>query len=133
MSAEDYVLASVYNMETMLKEYGNEGLSKSKKQWTSPMDKDYRPELDVSKELNGELVSCYMQLIGVLQWVVEIGRYDIAMEVSLLSQHNELPQEGHLDAIYGIFAYLKKLPKRCISFEPSNPSVDMDGFNTETD
>ena len=69
----------------MLKEDGNEGLSKSKKQWTSPMDKDYRPELDVSKELNAELASRYMQLIGVLRWAVELGRYDIAVEVSLLS------------------------------------------------
>ena len=38
-----------------------------------------------------------------------------------------------MDTIYGIFAYLKKVPKRCIAFDPSNPSVDMDGFNTETD
>ena len=66
VSAEDYVLASVDNVETMLKEDGNKGLSRSKKQWTSLMDKDYRPALDVSKVLNAELASCYMQLTGVL-------------------------------------------------------------------
>ena len=92
MSVEDYVLASVDNVETMLKEDGNEGLSKSKKQWNPPMEKDYRPELDVSKELNAELASRYMQLIGVLRWADKLGRYDIAIEVSLFSQHNALPQ-----------------------------------------
>ena len=35
--------------------------------------------------------------------------------------------------IYGVFAYLKKVSKCCIAFEPSNPSADMDGINTETD
>jgi hypothetical protein len=47
-----------------------------------PMPKTHRPELDETQELEPELPSQYQQLIGILQWAVELGRVDILLEVS---------------------------------------------------
>ena len=51
----------------------------------APIVKDYRPEIDISPELESDLASLYQSLIGSLRWMVEMGRVDIACEVSMLS------------------------------------------------
>ena len=56
-----------------------------------PFPKGYKPELDVTEELEPELASRYLQLIGICRWAVEIGRVDIFLEVSLLSQYQAGP------------------------------------------
>ena len=68
---------------------------------------DYRSEIGQSRELDDEGVTYYQFLIGVLRWIVELGRVDICSEVSMLSSHLCLPREGHLQQVYHIFAYLK--------------------------
>ncbi len=68
---------------------------------------NYQPELDVSNELGPELSSHYLQLIGIAQWAIELGRIDIYHEVSLLSQYQVNPRVGHLEALYHVFAYMK--------------------------
>ena len=70
-----------------------------------------------------------MQLIGVLRWEIELGRIDIHTEVAILSQYSPLPREGHLTALYGIFAYKRKKLKYCIAFEPDETNVNEDAFN----
>jgi hypothetical protein len=82
---------------------------------------NYRPEIDTSDECDDEQGSRYSQLIGVLRWAVELGRLDIYTEVALLSQHLALPRVGHLEAVYHIFAYLKKHEKSRLIFDPSDP------------
>ena len=48
-----------------------------------------------------------MQLIRVLRWAIDLGRIDIITEVSVLSQHQFQPREGHLAAVNRVFWYLK--------------------------
>jgi len=48
----------------------------------------------------------FQTALGVLQWIVELGRLNIKAEVSMLSAHNTMPHEGHLEAVYYIFSYL---------------------------
>ncbi len=50
--------------------------------------------------------SLCMQFIGILRWIVELGRIDICCEVSMMSSYNAAPRSGHLDAVLHIFAYL---------------------------
>jgi hypothetical protein len=50
----------------------------------------------------------FFQLIGILCWAVKIGRIDIYLGTTLLSQYQANPQFGHLEAAYHIFVYLKK-------------------------
>ena len=57
-------------------------------------------------------------LIGVLRWIVELGRVDIDVEVSMMSSHLALLREGHLKELYHIFAYLKARPNAEMVFDP---------------
>jgi hypothetical protein len=93
-----------------------------------PMPKTYRPELDVSSVLGSELASRYSQLIGILRWAVELGRVDILLEVSLMSSHLCQPREGHLDALYHIFAYLNKHENAPMAFDPGMPVLNESAF-----
>ena len=58
----------------------------------------YDPELDTSSELDPDAVSFYLSIIGILRWMIELGRIDIITKVSLLLFHVTLPSVGHLEA-----------------------------------
>ena len=73
----------------------------------SPLTKGYRPELDVTAELDDDGYQWYNELIGELRWAIELGRIDITTEVSLMSSHLALPRRGHLNEALNIYAYLK--------------------------
>ena len=81
MSSEKYVKAAVANVE--------EKLSKSNKilpgRCNTPLKPGYRPEMDDSCELKADGLQYYQELIGVLRWMVELGRVDILLETSLMS------------------------------------------------
>ena len=72
----------------------------------TPFSKDYRPEVDLSPELRPKDASSNMSQIGVLRWMVKIGRVHIITEVSMLASQLARPRDGHLEAIYRIYAYL---------------------------
>jgi hypothetical protein len=74
----------------------------------NPFPRGYKPKLDVTPELNDELQLRFLQLIGILRWAIKLGRLDVFVKVSKLFQHQALPRRGHLEALYHIFAYLKK-------------------------
>lgn len=46
---------------------------------TTASKADYRPELDVSAELNAEGTCYFQELLGILRWAIELGRIDIAV------------------------------------------------------
>jgi hypothetical protein len=73
----------------------------------TPMVSSYKPELDVSAELDAEMENFYQSQVGVLRWIIEMGWFDITMEVSMLAAHMEAPREGHMRVVYQVFAYLK--------------------------
>jgi hypothetical protein len=62
----------------------------------NPFPGDYAPKMDTTKPLDPECLSFYQHLIGVTRWMVELGRIDIATEISLLSSHLAYPREGQL-------------------------------------
>ena len=73
-----------------------------------PMSNKYCPEIDISPELNAIDAVYYQSLIGILQWMVKLGRVDITTEVSMLSSCLALPREGHLKQLSWMFSYLEK-------------------------
>ena len=100
----------------------------------NPFPTGYKPELDVTPELNDELGLQFLQLVGILRWTIELGRLDIYVELSQLSQHQALPRRDHLEAIYHIFAYLKKHENGArIVFDPKTPIIDERVFNSKAD
>jgi hypothetical protein len=97
----------------------------------NPLTFDYRPEIDVSQELEEDDASYYQTLIGVLRWIVELGRIDIDCEVSMMSSHMALPREGHLKELYHIFAYLKAHANAEMVFDPTPILPDKSLFEQE--
>ena len=49
----------------------------------APMSNEYRPKIDISPELNATDAAYYQSLIGIVRWMVELGRVDITTEVSM--------------------------------------------------
>ena len=84
----------------------------------------WKPELDVTPELKDEDVSFYQQQIGVLRWMVELGRVDICTEVSMLAGFSACPRQGHLAAVIHLYAYLKKHPRSKLVFDPTPMAHD---------
>jgi hypothetical protein len=93
-SSSQYVQAAVKNVEEYLATRNNERWKLPGKAET-PMRTAYRPEIDVSPELGPTAAACYMSLIGILRWIVELGRVDVCLECSMMSSHMALPREGH--------------------------------------
>ena len=126
MTSEKYVTNAVRIVEELLNEDGHGKHLKTTAK--VPVPSSYKPELDTSPELEPKLTSRYQQLIGVLRWAVKLGRVDIYLEVSLLSQYLANPRVGHLDAVYHVFAFLKKHPKLKTVFDPKDVILDKNCF-----
>ena len=78
------------------------------KEYTSPLDKGDHPELDESEELDPDGISKYQSLIGSLQWLVTLGRFDVATAVMTMSRFRAAPRKGHLERIKRIYGYVRK-------------------------
>ena len=91
-----------------------------------PLSNDYRPAMDSSPELYGADGAYYQSLLGILWWMVELGRIDICCEVSMMSSQLALPREGHLDQFFHIFVYLNKHYNSSLLFDLSYPDVNID-------
>ena len=109
-----YVHSAVNNVVDHLKKKGLKLPHKA----PNPLSTEYRPETDVTPELGEADASYYHTLIGVLRWIVELGRIDIDVEVSMMSSHLALPREGHLKELYHIFDYLKAWSNAKMVFDP---------------
>ena len=68
---------------------------------------EYRPELEASDYCNDDLTTVYLNLMGMLRWMIELGRVDMLHEASPLSQYMALPRTGHLQQALNIFKYIK--------------------------
>ena len=118
-SSGQYVSEAVANVKKYLQTIGRS----LPKRAETPMAANYRPEVDVSRELTPTMAAYYHSLIGQLRWIVELGRADICLEVSMLSSHLALPREGHLDQVLHIFAYLGKHHNAALVFDPTEWDV----------
>ena len=78
-----------------------------------------------------EYASYFHSLIGVLRWIVELGRIDINVEALMLSLHLLLPREGHFQDLLHVFSYLKKHMNTEMVFDPSEPYIDMNSFHRQ--
>jgi hypothetical protein len=91
----------------------------------------YRPELHFTPELSLQEAAYYQSLIGILRWIVELGRDDICLEVSMMSSHLVLRREGHLEQVFHIFAHLKTYHNTEAVYDPSDPVIDEARFDAK--
>ena len=121
MISSKYCQAAVANVKRYLENHKEYVFPKG---CDTPMTTSYRPELDVTPVLKPGMSSYYMSLIGILRWVVELGRVDICLEISIMSSHIAMPREGHLKQLFHIFAYLDKYHNAELVLDPSDPVID---------
>jgi hypothetical protein len=127
-SSSKYVQEAIKNVDEYLEERERKLQSKAR----TPLSSEYRPEIDVSPELDPVDCAYYQSLIGILRWIVELGRVDICVEVSMMSSHLALPREGHMEQVLHIFAYLKVYHNARMVFDPTYPEVN-DGEEVNKD
>jgi len=129
MTSVDYINAGIKNLEEVLK----------KRRWRmpkkafTPMTSGYVPELDMSNELDANDTQFSQELVGMLRWATELGRIDIFHEVSVLSQYQASPREGHIEQIFNIWSYLKYDPKLTIYFDPTRPLMNYSTFKSNVE
>jgi hypothetical protein len=106
LSPSKYVVQAVKNCQLHLTEKLN-GKYLIPARADNPFPVDYDPSTDLSEILDPECSSFYQHLIGVMRWMVELGRIDIATKVSMLSSYLACPREGHLENALHVMGYLQ--------------------------
>jgi hypothetical protein len=81
-----------------------------------PLPEKSHPELDTMSELDEKGRMQYQSLIGCLQWVVTLARFDIACALTTMSRFHVAPHQGHFELLGNIFGYLRKYPDGAIGF-----------------
>ena len=86
-----------------------------------PLEGGDLPELDTSELCDEHQTKQFQTLIGQLQWLISLGRFDIAVHVMSLSRFRAQPRKGHLDRAKRIVGYLLFLPDGAIRFRIGEP------------
>ena len=97
-----------------------------KKGASTPLPPDIHLEVQDTPILDQKREHQYLQLVGMLQWMVELGRIDICHAARSLSRYSAEPCEKHWDATERVFRYLHKKQNYCIVIDPSSPGKDFD-------
>ena len=116
-SAQTYIENSLKKLEDMM--------GKQFSTYNTPMAEAAHPELDDSPLLDATDHSKFRSLIGCANWLVTLGRFDIAYSVNAYSRFSMQPRQGHLNGIIRVFGYLKKFKKGRIMIDPSYPDHSM--------
>ena len=95
----------------------------------NPFAGGYRPATDMTDPLDPDRSSYYHTMIGVMRWMVELGRIEIATEFSILSSHLAYLREGHFKCALHMIGYLKWKHNSRLFFDPTYPDIDFDTFN----
>jgi hypothetical protein len=94
----------------------------------NPFPVDYDPSTDLSDILDPDCSLFYQHLIGVMRWMVELGRIDISTEVSMLSSYLACPHEGHRENTLHVMGYLRLKHNSQLIFDPTYPDIDQTTF-----
>ena len=85
------------------------------------MDPGYHPEAEESDILLNEDISKYRMMVGCLNWVVTLGRFDMHYVASTMARYSMCQRVRHMKAMYRIFGYLKFYAKTSVKFDPKLP------------
>ena len=114
MAPKKYIEKLVANYERTFGESPKQTVS-------APLEKGDHPELDTSELLEKAGIEQYQSLIGALQWVISIGRFDVHTAVMTLSGFRAAPRRGHLDRAKRIVGYLSKMRNAAIRVRTEEP------------
>ena len=91
----------------------------------------YDPEMYVPPLLLPEKASYYQTIICVIRWMVELGRVDIAVEVSQLSSLFAMPYKGHMVSDLRIMSYLIIRHNSRLILDPSYSDINLSEFKSD--
>jgi hypothetical protein len=114
-------LSSTKYIEKLMKNYERMFGELPKQNVTSPLEKGDHPEIDTSELLDAKGIQTYQSMIGALQWMVTIGRFDIITAVMTMSGFRVAPRKGHLDRLKRIYGYLSKMRHAGIRIRTDEP------------
>lgn len=114
LSSAQYIKEAIKNMEAHVRTLGDDRKLYPAHQ---PMHTDYAPELDITPFLNDEETNFYQSQISILRWMVELGRLDLYFSVASLSSYLFQPRQGHLEAVYYMYGYLKAHGRSTMVFD----------------
>ena len=72
----------------------------------SPEEENDHPELDLTEFLDDIGIQKYQSMIGSLQWLVPIGRWEIMTPLMLMSSFRAQPRIGHLERLKRMYGYV---------------------------
>ena len=87
----------------------------------TPLEKNDHPELDTSEILEGHEVNHYLTMVGQLQWLITLGRFDIQAQVITMSRFQAQPRKGHLERLKRIYSYAIRTKDYATRFRPTEP------------
>ena len=82
----------------------------------SPLEDNDHPELDPTEFLNKDGIQKYQSMIGSLQWLVAIGRWDITTHVMSMASFRVQPQLGHLERLKRMYGYVYKTQQYTLKY-----------------
>ena len=91
------------------------------KKASSPLEKNDHPEIDESEILGPEDQKKYQSMIGALQWVISLGRFNIATLIMSIPCFRSEPRVGHLERLKRINGYLREYPSGAIRVRTDKP------------
>ena len=91
------------------------------KGYKTPLDKNDHPELDTSEILEGDMATKYLTMVGQLQWLVTLGRFDIHPQVATMSRSRAAPRQAHMDKLKRIYSYVIRTKDYAIRIRTEQP------------
>ena len=67
------------------------------KEYPSPLEPNDNPELDTSELLDLPGIKTFQSMIGSCQWIIQLGRFDIAVHIMSVRSFHTAPRVGHLE------------------------------------
>ena len=77
--------------------------------------------MDTSDILEGQQVNHYLTMVGQLQWLITLGRFDIQAQVISMSRFRAQPRQGHLERLKRIYAYVIRTKDYATRFRITEP------------
>ena len=60
-------------------------------------------------------------MVGQLQWLVTLGRFDLHAQVATMLRFRDAPRQGHMDRVKRIFSYTIRTKDYAIRFKTDQP------------
>ena len=103
----------------------------TEKEISSTISSSYFPEPDINPGMDSNNSLTKSPPIGILSWIVELGRVEIMVEPSLMASCMEMLLCGHLERLFRIFSFVRNKHNTEMVLDPSDPEIYQTYFEQE--